>query len=115
MEIVRDNIALSKLQEMSKKMHRNIVKAVVDIKQEIMAVDVDLHVDAEAALLENESEQDNLWGINFHPSEFGKDGFVEFDSMINIRPSVGNRTRGVENVQIREKIKKIVAKLVKNG
>jgi hypothetical protein len=41
--------------------------------------------------------------------------FIEFDSIINIRPSVGNNSRGIEDKEIRAKIAEIVAKRIKNG
>lgn len=96
---------------MSQKMFGNLVKAVVDIEKEIMAVDADLHADAESLLLEKGSEQNYLWGINLYPEMTGDD-FVEFDSMINLRPSQGNRSRGVDDENIRKKIIDIVNKLV---
>lgn len=89
----------------------DLVKAVVDVRREAMAVDAELHSDEEAFLLEQGSEQENLWGINLYPGLHGRD-FVEFDSMINLRPSRGNRTRGVEDPAIRERILAIVASLV---
>ena len=89
----------------------NFVKAVVDIEKEIIAVDAELHSDLEALLLENGSKQKNLWGINLYPEMTGED-FVEFDSMINMRPSQGNRSRGVDSPEIRKKILTIIAKKV---
>ena len=116
-----NKISMSELKVMSEKMFSKLVKAVVDIEREIMAVDAAMHVDLEAFLLDEESElpegpsiQDNLWGINFHPYETSSQEFVEFDSMINMRPAVGNGSRYVENAQIRAKIIAVVAKLVKN-
>ena len=112
MKIIKDRITLGELREMSSKMFGNLMKAVVDVEKEIMAVDADLHADEEALLLENGSAQKNLWGINMY-TELTEDDFVEFDSMINLRPSQGNRSRGVDNKDIQEKILEIVAKLVK--
>ena len=91
-----------------------MVKAVVDIEKEIMAVDAGLHADEEALLIENGSSNSNLWGINLYPGLYGNDDFIEFDSMINIRPIQGNKTRSVEDLSIRKKIIAIVNKLVKN-
>ena len=58
-------------------------------------------------------EQEHLWGINLFPDQFGTDSFIVFDSMINMRPSWGNHSRGVENAVVREKIHEIVRRLVK--
>ena len=86
----------------------NTIKAVVDIDRNIIAVDSPMHYDCEQLLLENGSDQTNLWGINLYLDENDIDDMVEFDSMINIRPAQGNRTRGVEDEAIRTKIKAVV-------
>ncbi|MBI2029875.1 hypothetical protein HYT02_05650 [Candidatus Gottesmanbacteria bacterium] len=88
-----------------------LVKAVVDIKKELMVVGADMHADEEKFLLENGSKQDNLWGINLYPAGEGED-FIEFDSMINIRPRINNFTRSIDNPEIRKKITATVNKLV---
>lgn len=88
----------------------NVIKAVVDIKKEIMAVDSPMHYDCEQLLLENGSNQEDLWGINLYLDSDDIDDVVEFDSMINIRPSQNNRTRNVEDKNTQEKIKSVVAK-----
>jgi len=88
----------------------NLVKAVVDIEKEIIAVGGELHADEEALLLEKGSQQRYLWGINLYP-ELQGEGFIEFDSVINLRPMQGNRSRGVADAGIRQKIKEIVKKL----
>ena len=91
----------------------NAIKAVVDIKKEIMAVDSPMHYDCEQLLLENGSNQNDLWGINLYLDSDSIDDLVEFDSMVNLRPSQGNRTRGVENPETQAKIKKVVQKWLK--
>ncbi|MGB7568560.1 MAG: DUF5674 family protein [Chitinivibrionales bacterium] len=101
--------SLSEIQRMAEGMFGNFVKAVVDIQKRIMAIDAELHADEEALLLGNGSSQNDLWGINIYPflDQNGPD-FIEFDSMINLRPSQGNRSRGVENIETRNKIIAIV-------
>lgn len=86
------------------------IKAAVDINREIIAVDSPMHYDCEQLLLENGSKQEDVWGINLYLDETDVDELVEFDSMINIRPSQGNRTRSVEDSAIRAKIKAVVTK-----
>jgi len=90
----------------------DMVKGVVDIERDLLAVDAELHADLEALLLEDGSRQNNLWGINLYP-ELSGDQFVEFDSMINLRPSQGNKSRGVEDEEIRKQIIAIVSRKVK--
>ena len=111
MTIVRDAIPLADVVAMAKVQFGDMVKVVVDIERGIMAVGGELHSDEEALLLEDDSMQQHLWGINLFP-EARADDWIEFDSMINIRPSQGNRSRGVEDAQVREKIVEIVRRLV---
>ncbi len=112
MKIVKEQISLEELKKMSEKMFGNIVKAVVDIEKEIMVVDAGMHADQETLLLENGSNQNNLWGINLHPEEKDTEDWIEFDSMVNLRPSWGNKSRGVDDPKIQEIIKRIVNRLV---
>jgi len=111
MEIITNKISVAELKEKASKMFGNLIKAVIDIEKEIMAIDGELHADEQAILLENGSKQKNLWGINIYPDNSGKD-FIEFDSVINIRPSQQNRSRGVDNPEIKKKILQVVTKLV---
>lgn len=112
MKIIIETLLLSELKQMAAATFGNLVKAVVDVERELVAVDAELHSDLEALLLEDGSKQKNLWGINFYPDIQG-DNFVEFDSMINMRPSQGNRSRGIENEEMRKKIIAIVVKRIK--
>lgn len=113
MKIIEDKILLEELKEIAKNRFGNLVKAVVDIKRKIMAIDGELHADEEALLLEYGSKQEDLWGINIYP-EASQNNFIEFDSLINIRPSQGNQIRGIDNPKIREEILAIVNRLIKN-
>jgi len=90
----------------------DMVKAVVDVEKKIMAVGGELHSDEEAVLLSSGSKQENLWGINLYPKKKDEE-FIEFDSVINLKPSQGNRSRGIKSPKIQKKIKEIVGKLIK--
>jgi hypothetical protein len=107
----KSRVSIRELNEMAMNMFGDMVKAVVDVKLVIMAIDAELHADEEALLIENGSDQRDLWGINLYPEIEGAD-FIEYDSMINLRPSIGNRSRGVDNPVVRDKIRQIVADLV---
>jgi len=111
MKIIEETITLDELKNMAAAIFGDLVKAVVDIDREIVALDAELHSDLEALLLEDGSRQKNLWGFNLYPEMQG-DEFVEFDSMINMRPSQDNKSRGVENKDMRKKILAIIAKRV---
>lgn len=112
MKLVDKNISLMELNKMSSSMFGGLVKAVVDIKKQIMVVDAAMHADAEKYLLDYNSQQDDLWGINLYPKFKGND-FIEFDSVINLRPRLNNFSRDVEDKKIRQKIIRIVNKLIK--
>jgi hypothetical protein len=112
MKLVDKKISLLELKQMAKKMYSDLVKAVVDIEKEIMVVDGEMHADEEQLLLAKGSKQENLWGINLYPDLFDKN-FIEFDSVINLRPRLNNFSRFVEDEKIRKKIIEIVNKLVK--
>ncbi|MEK7475844.1 MAG: DUF5674 family protein [Candidatus Coatesbacteria bacterium] len=111
MKIVRDGIGNEELEGMAAAMFGDMVKAVIDLDRGVMAVDAELHADLEALLLQDGSKQGRLWGINLYPEKRAGD-FIEYDSLINIRPSAGNRSRGVEDVKARQGIADLVAKLV---
>ncbi len=111
-KIIKNPIKIDELKKMAKEGFGSLVKAVVDIEQKIMAVGGGLHADEEVLLSERENSlRENTWGINIHPEENG-DGLIEFDSMINLKPMFDNKTRGVENEEIRKKIIKVVNGLI---
>jgi hypothetical protein len=111
MRIISDRATLDEIARMAADGFGDMVKAVVDIDRELIAIDGELHSDLEAMLIEDGSKQQSLWGINLYP-ELSGDDFVEFDSMINVRPRQGNRSRGVESADTRERILRIVARRI---
>lgn len=113
-EIITEPTTLEHIRSRSGEIFGDYVKAVVDIEKKIMAIGGELHADEERVLLEHDSSQQNLWGINIYP-DAPESEQIEFDSMINIRPVQGNKTRGVDDPAVREKIINIVNKLIKRG
>lgn len=112
MKVIREPITRAELRRIAEEQFGDFVKAVVDIEQGIMAIGAELHADEEVLLMEKvNSRRENTWGVNVYPGKVG-DEWIEFDSMVNLKPAHGNRTRTVEDIHIQEKIKKIVAKLV---
>ena len=96
---------------MAKDQFGEMIKAAVDIQRGVIAIGGELHSDEEALLLEDGSEQEHVWGINLYPQKTGED-WIEFDSMINVRPSQDNRSRGVANPEIRKRIVQVVGRLI---
>ena len=109
--IIREKINSETVKKMAQESFIDMVKAVVDIEQEIIALGGELHADAEKMLLEQGSAQKNLWGINIYPDE-PKNSRIEFISLINIRPSLNNKSMKVEDESIRKKIEQIIEKLI---
>ena len=112
MKIITDTISIGEIKMMAANLFGDMVKAVVDVERGISALDAELHSDLEALLLDDGSKQKDLWGVNIYPEASG-DEFIEFDSMINLRPSQGNKSRGVEDKALRSKIVGTVTKKVK--
>lgn len=109
--VIRDTVSRAELTEIAKQQFGDMVKAVVDVEQGILAIGGELHSDEEAVLLDQGSAQRHLWGINLYPDK-PLNEWLEFDSMINVRPSGGNRSRYVESSEIREAVTRIVNRLV---
>ncbi len=109
--IVTRPITRSEIAAIAEGRFGDLVKAVVDVAQGIMAIGGELHADEEAILLEQGSRQEDLWGINLYPGKPPNE-WIEFDSLINVRPSRGNRSRNVEDPEVRAKIVEIVGKMV---
>jgi hypothetical protein len=110
-EIIRSAIPRGRLTTLAESQFGDMVKAVVDVERRVMAIGGELHSDEEALLIEDGSAQTHLWGINLYPGEPG-DGWIEFDSMINVRPAQGNRSRNVEDLGLQERIRQVVTMLI---
>lgn len=109
MKILQEPIKIADLAQSETIFDGPMVKGAVDVRRGLLAVDADLHADLERLLLEDGSAQDDVWGINLWFEDEGED-FIEFDSMINVRPRQNNRSRDVEDPEIRQKITEIVQK-----
>lgn len=107
-----DPIELTELRELALGRFGDMVKGVVDLRRGVLLLDADLQADQEAELLAEGSAQADLWGINLYP-ELRGDEWLEFDSMINLRPSFGNRSRGVDEPATRAAIAALVGALVR--
>lgn len=110
--IVREQISLDELARLTERMDGDLVKAVVDTRRGIMAVGARFHAELEAALLDDGSQQTDVWGINLYPARYDRFEWLEFDSVINLRPRHGNRSRSVDDPRVSAEIALIVARLV---
>jgi len=111
--IVKKPISKTELEQIAKEGFGDMVKAVIDVEKGVMAIGGELHMDELELLLEKENSlHQNIWGVNLYPEKSGDD-FVEFDSMVNLKPAFGNRTRGVDDIEIQKKIIEIISNLIK--
>lgn len=107
-------IEASELARLVKAHFEDMVKYVVDVERRILAVGGEMHSDAEQALLEHGSRQTDLWGANYYPGR-GREGCIEHTSLINIRPSAGNRGMELQDPALREKVRAITFALLGQG
>lgn len=108
MIIIKQPIPLKTISQQHNNYFKTMVKIVVDVEQKVLALDAELHADLEQLLLENGSDQKNLWGANV----YFETGRIEFTSLINIRPGQGNEGMEVKNPEVKKQIENIVRKLI---
>jgi len=111
MKIITEPTSLTELWLAREVGFEDMMKMVIDVEQEIIGADAELHADLEALLLDNGSRQHDIWGINIYPDQSDED-YIEFTALINIRPSQANRSMEVENPETRTKIREICARLL---
>ncbi|MCX6752412.1 MAG: DUF5674 family protein [Candidatus Nomurabacteria bacterium] len=110
-KIIDKKIKESELREIAKEFYGNLIKGVVDIDREILAMGGEYHMDANVVLVENGSKQKDIWGFNWYFDKEG-DGRIEYVSLINIRPKQNNRTMEVQNVYLRDKMKSVILRYI---
>ena len=112
LHIIENPINRAELKKIASERYGDLIKGAVDIEKEVMVLGGELHIDEALKLVEKfQSKSKDIWGINLYPEKTGDD-MIEFDSMINLKPDLGNRSRGVDSPEIQEKIKNIVGKLI---
>jgi hypothetical protein len=95
------------IQEMLQQ-YKGMIKIVVDIRRRILSGGGEMHADCESVLLEDGSEQDDLWGANWYPSEQR----IEFESLINIRPRLGNRSILIQDDNLRKQVETVTKEIL---
>ncbi len=110
-EIITESISQEKLKSFLGQPFDEMVKFVVDVEKEIIALGGEMHADAEEILLEQGSEQKKLWGANVYPDKQGDDR-LEYVSLINIRPSQGNRAMEIQDETLQQRMRAIALRLL---
>ena len=113
--IVReDRLAASELRRLVLLYFEDMVKYVVDVERGVIGLGGDMHADAEQLLLEDGSRQADIWGANYYPGR-GREGSIEYTSLINIRPSAGNRSMEIQDPGLRQRVRDLTWALVGDG
>jgi hypothetical protein len=97
----------AQIQEMLQE-YENMIKIVVDIRRRFLSGGGEMHADCESVLLEDGSEQDDLWGANWYPSEQR----IDFESLINIRPRLGNRNIVIQDENLRKQVESVTREIL---
>ena len=105
--ILRSPATSEQIAEMLKE-YESMVKIVVDIRRRILSGGGEMHADCESVLLEDGSEQDDLWGANWYPGEQR----IAFESLINIRPSLGNRNIIIQSEELRKQVESVTREIL---
>ncbi len=108
-KIIKNSISKKELLEIAKDFYIDMIKGVVDIERGILAVGGEYHIDANMVLVKNGSKQQNIWGFNWYFDRIS-DERIEYVSLINIRPSQGNKTMEVQDAFLRDIMKTIILK-----
>ncbi len=87
MYLIQKSATAEQIQEMLSVLE-DYIKLAVDIEKRILVGGGELHADCEAILLENGSNQINIWGADWYPNTQE----VGYESLINIRPKQNNRS-----------------------
>jgi hypothetical protein len=112
--IISERIERAELARLVAAYFGDMVKIVVDVRREVVAVGGELHADAEQLLLEQGSRQADLWGANYYPGR-GAEEFLEYTALINIRPSQDNPSMEIQDTETRQKVGSLTERLVGRG
>ena len=75
------------------------IKTVIDIEKRICSAGMDRHFEGEQILLDDGSNQSEIWGGGIDL----ENKIIDFNSFINIRPNDNNSSNEIQNPEIRKK------------
>jgi len=105
--ILKERASPAQIQDMLQE-YKSMIKIAVDIRRRILAGGGEMHADCESVLLEEGSEQNDLWGANWYPAEQR----IDYEALINIRPWLSNRSVVIQNEDIRRQVQAITIELL---
>ena len=110
-QIITEKITRAEVKKIGGEWYPDMVKGVVDVKREVIALGGEYHMDANHVLLADGSEQRNVWGFNIYPDRTDG-GWIEFRSLINIRPAQGSRSMVLKDVVLCGQMRAVIEKLI---
>jgi hypothetical protein len=105
--LLKETATVSDIQDMLER-YEGMIKIVVDIRRRKLSGGGEMHADGEFVLLEDGSEQDDIWGANWYPDEQR----IEYESLINIRPRLGNRSILIQDENLRKQVETITREIL---
>ena len=106
-KILENKISMDEVKELAGFWYGTMIKGAVDIDLGRVAIGGDYHIEDSEMLTANGSKFENVWGFNIRFEE-NPDGVLEFDSMVNIKPNLGNRSRSISDVEVVKKATEII-------
>jgi hypothetical protein len=105
--LLRERATAQQIKEMLEE-YEGMIKIVVDIRRRVLSGGGEMHADCESILIDDGSEQDDLWGANWYPNEQR----IAFESLINIRPRLGNRNIMIQSQELRDVVESITREIL---
>lgn len=110
--IVEDALPLAQVKDIAQEYYETMIKGVVDVDREVVALGGEWHMDANNCLIAHGSKQEHCWGFNYVFDGQGG-GTIEYHSLINIRPAQGNPSMEVLDNLLRERMADIIMKRIR--
>ena len=110
-KILDNKINIEEVKKLADSWYGTMIKGTVDVELRRVALGGDYHIESSEILTSSGSKFEDVWGFNIRFEE-NKDGVLEFDSMVNIKPNFGNRSRGINNQEVIKKATHIIYKFI---
>ncbi len=110
-QILDNKISIEEVKKLADLCYGTMIKGTVDIELGRVALGGDYHIESSEMLTASGSKFEDVWGFNIRFEE-NPNGVLEFDSMVNIKPNFGNRSRNISNNEIIEKATKVIYKFI---
>ena len=110
-KILDKKISINEVKKLADIWYGTMIKGAVDIEGGRVALGGDYHIEDSELLTSTGSKFEDIWGFNIRFEE-NLDGVLEFDSMVNIKPNFGNRSRNIGNEEIIKKATEIILRFI---